>query len=100
VADLNQNHDLTVTKTRYRTLDNRVIRNPGVGLGKEIRDWLDGNEAEAEPTDRLLVEVGTLMKRKMVGMDKLTEAGYQNPREMDAEALRGLVGWLKKIEVS
>lgn len=97
VAEMNMNHDLIVGKTRYRFLDNAVIHMPDHKLGAQIREWLDGNEPELPSKDALLVEVGGIMKRKVITLDKLIEAGYTNPREMDAEALVGLVDYLKGV---
>ena len=50
VADMDQEHNFIVSKTRYRGLDNAVINKPGVELGEEIRAWLeDGIDAPPAP---------------------------------------------------
>src|SRR5690606_28365644 len=51
VADMDQEHNFIVSKTRYRGLDNAVINKPGVELGEQIRAWLeDGVEAPPAPS--------------------------------------------------
>lgn len=41
VADMDQEHNFIVSKTRYSGLDNAVLNKPGVDLGERIRAWLE-----------------------------------------------------------
>lgn len=47
VGDVNQDHELIVTKTRAAFLADAVIREAGEELGKQLRDWLGTGKAPA-----------------------------------------------------
>jgi hypothetical protein len=50
VGDMNQDHDLVVTKSRCEALSDAVINRPDEALGRKIRAWLsDGAAAPAPP---------------------------------------------------
>ena len=49
VGDVNQEHELIVTKTRAAWLKDAIIREAGEELGKKLAEWLSGGEAVAEP---------------------------------------------------
>ena len=40
--DIDQTHTLTISKTRYSGIADRVIAMPGEPLGVEIQEWLQG----------------------------------------------------------
>jgi hypothetical protein len=48
VADLHENHSLTVSKTRCPALDGKVFRDPGRNVGELLLSWLESGE-EAKP---------------------------------------------------
>jgi nucleoside-triphosphatase THEP1 len=52
VGDVNQEHELIVTKTRAAFLADAVIREAGEELGKQLRDWLASGSAP-EPAVRV-----------------------------------------------
>ena len=44
IGTLNDQHDLTITKTRYSALDGKTIEKPNKGFAEELKKWLsDGN---------------------------------------------------------
>lgn len=45
VADMDHVHNFVVSKTRIRTLDNLVIKEPDESLGGRIREWLETGAA-------------------------------------------------------
>jgi nucleoside-triphosphatase THEP1 len=50
VGDINQEHELIVTKTRADWLKDKIIREAGEDLGKQLAAWLsDGEPAPAAP---------------------------------------------------
>ena len=51
VGDIDQTHTLTISKTRYSGIADRVIAMPGEPLGVEIQEWLQGVEAPAPEED-------------------------------------------------
>lgn len=69
VGDMNLDHELVISKTRARFLDNAVIKYPNAKLGSSILDWLGGNPPVIVPDkSRLLDQI--LTKAKSKGMDK------------------------------
>jgi hypothetical protein len=48
VGDLTAEHDLTISKTRCRALDNKTFREPGAELAGIIRAWLDDGTVPAD----------------------------------------------------
>jgi hypothetical protein len=51
VGELDQQHNLTITKSRCAALDEQVIHKPGADLAQELRVWLgDGAEGREDPT--------------------------------------------------
>jgi hypothetical protein len=46
-GDINQDHELIVTKTRAPFLKDAVIREPGEELGRQLREWLETGDAPA-----------------------------------------------------
>lgn len=112
-ANLDMDNYLTIDKTRLDWLKGTVTKNPGVDLGRKIRDWYEGNDPEpvklvveevATPavidSTTKLQRIGGLMKRKGVGIDKVMEQFSVNPREMSAEQHDKLIEWLEAQEVS
>ncbi len=95
VGMLDQEHYLNVTKTRYQFLDNAFILKPGEALGKQIKEWLDGNEPETVSTEEYLKQVGGLMKRKAVTLERVLAAGFKNPRELNEEEFKSLLSYLQ-----
>jgi nucleoside-triphosphatase THEP1 len=61
VGDVNQDHELIVTKTRAAWLKDAIIREAGEELGKKLAEWLAGGEAvpepKAEPKKPLFTEI-------------------------------------------
>jgi DNA polymerase III delta prime subunit len=51
VGDVDQTHTLTISKTRYSDLADRVINEPTEQLGVQISEWLHGVEAPAPEED-------------------------------------------------
>jgi hypothetical protein len=49
VGDLNNDHAMTITKTRCSVLANAYIENPGEQIARVLRDWLDDGVAEMDP---------------------------------------------------
>lgn len=49
VGDMDLDHNLIISKTRYKDLDGKVINCPTEKLGKAIVDWLNEGEAPAAP---------------------------------------------------
>jgi len=47
VGDVNQDHELIVTKTRAAFLKDQIIREAGEDLGKQLRQWLGSGDATA-----------------------------------------------------
>lgn len=47
VGDVNQDHELIVTKTRAAFLKDAIIREAGEDLGKQLRAWLGSGDAPA-----------------------------------------------------
>ena len=56
VGDLDQDHNLIITKTRIKFLDQAVINRPTEEMGKQLRNWLDQGEAPAEPQSEVKIE--------------------------------------------
>jgi hypothetical protein len=48
VGDLDQQHILTITKSRCPHLSEQVIPKPGSGLAAMLKDWLEGDQRVAE----------------------------------------------------
>jgi hypothetical protein len=48
VGEMDQDHNLIITKTRVKFLDNAVIHEPDRTLGEKIRAWLESGKVEAE----------------------------------------------------
>lgn len=97
VGDLNQDHTLTVTKSRCSALADAVIGEPNAELAKQIQEWLDGgvdlpdaNEyrdeavASAADSDALRTLHGEVKRRQMLGAQVENENG-------DIEALGDLI---------
>lgn len=40
VGDMNQDHDMVITKSRCSELSDRVFKKPGAELGRQLREWL------------------------------------------------------------
>lgn len=53
VGDVNQDHELIVTKTRAAFLKDAILREAGEDLGKQLRTWLNSGEAPAPATVRV-----------------------------------------------
>jgi hypothetical protein len=53
VGDLDQDHNLIITKTRIKFLDQAVINRPSDELGKQLRNWLDQGDAPVAPTPEI-----------------------------------------------
>lgn len=50
VADMHENHSMTVSKTRCEALDGKLFRKPGKDVAEILVNWLnDGAEASASP---------------------------------------------------
>jgi hypothetical protein len=47
VGDVNQEHELIITKTRAAFLKDAIIREAGEDLGKQLRQWLGSGDAPA-----------------------------------------------------
>lgn len=47
VGDVNQDHELIVTKTRAAFLKDAIVREAGEDLGKQLREWLGSGDAPA-----------------------------------------------------
>lgn len=52
VGDLDQQHVLTIGKTRCDAVDGQVYARPGADLAKILLDWLETGEAELPPPPR------------------------------------------------
>ena len=92
VGDMNLEHDLVVSKTRYKFLDGMVINRPTKQLGEDIAKWLSGAAAvpvmATNTQIRELVELGrkhdktpdeiAALSRKMFG---------RSPREVTTEQM-------------
>lgn len=47
VGDLDDEHNLTITKTRCRDLDGMRVYKPDAKIGQKLLEWLDSGEADA-----------------------------------------------------
>ncbi len=73
VGDIDQTHTLTISKTRYSGIADRVIAMPGEPLGVEIQEWLQGVEAPAPEED----EEPSALKSGPDFVESLTKAVQQ-----------------------
>lgn len=48
VGDLDQDHNLIITKTRVKFLDNAIIHNPDRTLGVKVKEWLESGQPNKE----------------------------------------------------
>lgn len=56
VGDLDQEHALTVTKTRCPALSGKLIDRPGQQLAETLKEWLDGAPPPAPPSAEEIAE--------------------------------------------
>lgn len=111
VGNMDMSNNMMIDKTRVAFLSGEVYNKPGVALGKQVREWYDGNdpapdtkyvEVIEEPIKNLIEEpsklqrVGGMMKRKNLSLLDLAEAGFENPRGLDDAALDRLLQWLEE----
>ena len=73
VGDIDQTHTLTISKTRYSGIADRVIAMPGEPVGVEIQEWLQGVEAPAPEED----EEPSALKSGPDFVESLTKAVQQ-----------------------
>lgn len=85
VGALDQDHTLTIHKTRLDWLDEKVIRRPGQALGREIADWLDSGRPVAEAPE--VVASATPPTKLSQGMSAGMEIAQLSGRD--------LVGYLR-----
>lgn len=113
-ARMDMDNNLVISKTRVDWLNGQVIHKPGEKLGRDLRDWYDGNdpieEKLPEPVEAavpapavtaiegptVLQRIGGLMKRKGVTLDVLEDKGFGNPRLLSAEQQAALIAWLEE----
>jgi len=49
IGDIDQGHQLVVTKSRIPSIADAVISKPGIELGKQLRSWLDTGSEPVKP---------------------------------------------------
>lgn len=79
VGDLDHEHNLVISKTRYPDLADKVVSRPGKILGEQLREWLNSGEAaiakESEPSPVTITEPTSLtdMQRVRDELSAITE---------------------------
>jgi nucleoside-triphosphatase THEP1 len=109
VGDVNQDHELIVTKTRAAFLKDAIVREAGEELGKQLRAWLGSGDApapapvrveprQAEPAqplyDQVMDYIATAANVKTLGkigdrVDVLESEGQLDDQQ--AKALRSAI---------
>lgn len=51
VGDMDFEHELVITKSRAKTLADRVVRKPGIDFAKEVLDWALGGKPGEDPVN-------------------------------------------------
>jgi nucleoside-triphosphatase THEP1 len=81
VGDVNQDHELIVTKTRAAFLKDAIVREAGEELGKQLREWLGSGDA---PAPRLksapAVDVPRLLTETSAAIARATPAQLERLR--------------------
>lgn len=120
-ARIDMDNNLIIDKTRVEFLHNGVYKKAGFELGRQLRDWYDGNDPvvhipepykveESEAVDSTpinvtpveqpskLQRIGGLMKRKNVNLDEVKSLYGLNPREMTDDQQDAVISWLELHE--
>ena len=100
VGDLDWEHNLVISKTRCKFLDEAVIPKPGKELGQRLAAWLNTGEAVliAEKEEMDTSNVLPLVKRADRSAPPLGDNGGRDPKVI--EFLNGVaIPWLKSQAV-
>lgn len=82
VADMHENHSMTVSKTRCPALDGKVFRNPGRDIAELLTNWLnDGAEASSSPILPPTIEAPSLVKALAASVDAAWPRWVTNAEE-------------------
>lgn len=86
VAEMDIEHNFIVTKTRCRTLDGIIVKNPGIDVAEMIKAWLDDGETVHEKE-----KVKTTVKKEVV-----QESGNTEDKATDAQ-IKAIYSIAKRI---
>jgi hypothetical protein len=89
VCDMDLDHNLDVTKSRYSPLAGRQLRHPGAEIGVELAEWLEGG---APPEPPAAATPGHKLHRVWELLDAMGIAWTDPNRDQAVEALRQK-GW-------
>lgn len=95
VGDMNLDHDLIVSKTRYKFLDGAIVNRPTRKLGEDIAKWLDGAAPLSVPITtqeiRDLVELARAKDKRPEDLGELSKKMFGiSPRDINKEQMEEL----------
>lgn len=104
VAQIDQDHNLSVTKTRCRALDGYVVNKAGKEMARKFKTWLDGGVREEPKADPRVKELWHEAKA-ILGADAAVKAmlkarGVTDKADVTVEALEALLVQLRKAGLS
>jgi hypothetical protein len=59
VGDMDFEHELVITKSRAKTLADKVVRKPGVEFAKEVMEWALGGKPGEDPVNCKFAEASS-----------------------------------------